>query len=1108
MFCPYGTEAKHEANGSANGHRHCSTAPATERLRIMHGIRVCTLVTIAGIMMLAEKTWAGPPPLRPDECGTGQGFGQALAVSPRWLFVGAPLDSRNGPETGAVYMYEFVGGEWQPRQRLTPQHVSSLERFGSSIAMLDDLAVVGSAPTLTTSGPVFAYRFDSGAWIEEPVSMRVPPPRTGTGLDVAVAIGGTEGQYRIVVGIPSSDWPIVGFSGEVRILLHNGPLWEVWQSVGPPENNLLDERFGSAVAAYRNTFFVGAPAEGPTNIGPGAVYLLDANPVTGYWEIENELLAPDGRTGDAFGGALAHRPGSLLIGAPGDDQPGAASQFEDIGAAYLFVEGPGPWHFEQKLASPDGREGDRFGHSVALGGDTALVGAPGADDGGMDSGAAYVFRRCAGGWSFIRKLSAPDAGSFDRFGFAVGLQGGEAQVGAPSMETACPSEPVPTVGQVHLFDVRVSDCNENGIDDEIEVAKGLRPDCNENCLPDECDLPLLCPWCEDCNANGVPDECDAASGHDCNENEKPDECEVPPLCESCGDCNVNHVPDVCDLASGASVDCNANATPDECEVPPGCPECRDCNRNGSPDACDLNNATSLDCNFNAVPDECETGPTCTHCLDCNDNGVPDDCDVASGTSYDCDGNGLLDECEWDCDGNGLADVCDHRARIIRTERSFYNNFGRAVAVFGNVAVVGAALAIRPNDYLPAGAAYIFRRDPATGRWNQEQKLEPANGELGDHFGWAVAITENVIVIGSPRNENALDQRGSVYVYQSNGTEWVQTQILTPPYSVPAYEEFGYDIAIGTYGLLVGAPEFDINSEATGKVYHYAWDGTGFVYRQVLLPWFPGSTSAFGASVAVHGTRCLIGAPYGNGPNGATGAVYAFRFDGRDWLPWQQLAPQGETHYSFGAALSMYNDRALIGAWESGYFYELSGETWVEVQRIGRLPGVLAHPHSPFTAMHGDWAFIGAPSDVENRPRIGAVYVFHRDETQWRELRKIIGPRGAPARRFGFSVGASDEYFVAGTPDERNWLDAPSTGPIGTAYAYRLEPPVVGDADWNGVRSLPDMDRLTRCLTGPPADGVATQPPFACVATFDFDHDEDVDLADVADFQRAFGCPDE
>jgi len=204
----------------------------------------------------------------------------------------------------------------------------------------------------------------------------------------------------------------------------------------------------------------------------------------------------------------------------------------------------------------------------------------------------------------------------------------------------------------------ITDCNGNGIDDEIDIQNGTSEDCNNNQIPDECDI--ADGTSEDCNGNLVPDECDIQNGtsEDCNGNQIPDECDIQNGTSE--DCNGNQIPDECDIASGTSEDCNGNQIPDECDIASGTSE--DCNGNQIPDECDIQNGTSEDCNGNQIPDECDIASGTSE--DCNENDVPDECDIQNGTSEDCNGNQIPDECDIagggssDDNGNGIPDECD------------------------------------------------------------------------------------------------------------------------------------------------------------------------------------------------------------------------------------------------------------------------------------------------------------------------------------------------------------------------------------------------------------------------------------------------------------------
>uniref|UniRef100_UPI004055E377 FG-GAP repeat protein n=1 Tax=Candidatus Electronema sp. TaxID=2698783 RepID=UPI004055E377 len=145
-----------------------------------------------------------------------------------------------------------------------------------------------------------------------------------------------------------------------------------------------------------------------------------------------KLLAGDGAAGDEFGASVAVSGDTAVIGAYHDDDKGSAS-----GSAYVFVRAAdGTWSQQAKLTADDGAIDDMFGSSVSLSADgsTALIGACRDDDKGTDSGSAYVFVKGAdSSWSQQAKLTAEDGAADDWFGYwhiSLSAVGGTALIGS------------------------------------------------------------------------------------------------------------------------------------------------------------------------------------------------------------------------------------------------------------------------------------------------------------------------------------------------------------------------------------------------------------------------------------------------------------------------------------------------------------------------------------------------------------------------------------------------------------------------------------------------------------------------------------------------------
>ena len=190
------------------------------------------------------------------------------------------------------------------------------------------------------------------------------------------------------------------------------------------------DQFGSAVAVDGGTAVVGAPQDDDNGDNSGSAYVFTRHPLSGGWSQPIKLTAFDGKENDWFGYSVAVHGDTIVVGAYQHDLDSES----DAGAAYVFTRPDGGWvatSTADKLTASDGVEGDRFGYSVAVHEDTVVVGARG-DDG--KKGASYVFTKPAGGdWtstSTSSKLTASDGVAVDYFGHSVAVHGDIILVGA------------------------------------------------------------------------------------------------------------------------------------------------------------------------------------------------------------------------------------------------------------------------------------------------------------------------------------------------------------------------------------------------------------------------------------------------------------------------------------------------------------------------------------------------------------------------------------------------------------------------------------------------------------------------------------------------------
>jgi hypothetical protein len=201
-----------------------------------------------------------------------------------------------------------------------------------------------------------------------------------------------------------------------------------------PLDGSASDEFGESVAVSGTNAIIGSRWDDDNNPESGSAYVFDT--VTGNQIFK--LLSSDGTRGDAFGGAVAIDGNMAIIGAAYDDDNGAQS-----GSAYLFDVTTG--NQLAKLLPSDGATAAFFGETVSISGGIAIVGAPGDEQNGIDSGAAYLFDTATG--AQLAKLVPSDGEAGDWFGGSVGISGGTAVISAPF-----DNDNGPNSGAAYIFD--------------------------------------------------------------------------------------------------------------------------------------------------------------------------------------------------------------------------------------------------------------------------------------------------------------------------------------------------------------------------------------------------------------------------------------------------------------------------------------------------------------------------------------------------------------------------------------------------------------------------------------------------------------------------------
>ncbi|HEX8558919.1 MAG TPA: Calx-beta domain-containing protein [Pyrinomonadaceae bacterium] len=765
--------------------------------------------------------------------------------------------------------------------------------------------------------------------------------------------GAAQDSFGFVVAV-SGDTAVVGApadatgsntrQGAAYVYVRNGSTWTQQQKLTASDGVANDE-FGYAVAIAGDTIFVGRHF---TQVGNnartrGAVYVFTRTGAT--WTQSPTTLTPsDAADGDLFGSSLAVDGGTLVVGAL---QKNNGSTFFQ-GAAYVFTGAGASWTQQAKLTADDGGFASFFGFSVAVSGDTAVIGAPGQAGVSADQGrgAAYVFARAGSAWAQQQKLLASDGAAGDAFGFSVGVSGDTAVVGARldtvngvgGQGSAYVFSRSGTVWaeQQHLFGVEPVQRN-----DTFGGSVAVRGDTIAVGAPAHEFQPGV--------ANHGAVYVFTRAGSAWTRQQKL--------------LHQDFAPD----ALGTSV-----AFDGESIVA------------GAPSKASARGAAYVFAREAVDPNRINGAETSQTSFFGENVDVDGDTVVVGASNDNVNGTATGAAYVFVRSGSAWA----QQARLIPPDGAFGDDFGRAVAVSGDTIVVGAYdHKVGAND--GQGAAYVFRRTGSA--WALQQKLTAADGEKFDQFGLTVAVNGDTVVVGAIGDDISAtnDNLGSAYVFVRSGASWTQQGKLTAD-AGGAANSFGTEVAVSGDTAVVGSPLETVNSTANrGAAYVFRRTGSAWAREQRIVLDSGEAGDLFGISVDVDGGTAVFGAAQGFSAMAVRGAVFVYARAGSAWTQQQKLlASDGEQNDYFGRDVSISGDALVAGAFGdrvggqdipgqgSAYVFRRAGSTWTEQQKLIATDGSGADFFGQHVALSGDTAVVGAKGDdVAGEQEKGSAYVF-------------------------------------------------------------------------------------------------------------------------------------
>jgi hypothetical protein len=421
--------------------------------------------------------------LKASNAGGDDNFGYTVALDGDTLVVGARNEdsSVDGGETdntasnaGAVYVFTRVDGSWSQQAILKASNAEGGDNFGHSVAIDGDTLVVGARNedssvdggetdnTAYNAGAVYVFTRVDGRWSQQALLKASNAEGNAEGNDYfgrSVAIDGD----TLVVGASSEDSSVDG--GETDNTAYNAGavyvftrVYSSWsqQAYLKASNAEGHDYFGKSVAIDGDTLVVGAVGEASSADGgesdnsadyAGAVYVFTR--VDSSWSQQALLKASNAGGGDYFGHSVALDGDTLVVAAPYEassaDGGESDNTAEYAGAVYVFTRVDSRWSQQALLKASNAENDDNFGESVAIDGDTLVVGALGesssadgveSDNSASYAGAVYVFTRVDSSWSQQAYLKASNAEGFDNFGRSVALDGDTLVVSASNEDSS------------------------------------------------------------------------------------------------------------------------------------------------------------------------------------------------------------------------------------------------------------------------------------------------------------------------------------------------------------------------------------------------------------------------------------------------------------------------------------------------------------------------------------------------------------------------------------------------------------------------------------------------------------------------------------------------
>ena len=955
----------------------------------------------------------------------GDEFGYSVAVDGDTAVIGAYQDDHTdaGGNAGSAYVFTKVSGVWSQVAKLTASDGDTSDEFGYSVAVSGETVVVGAHLDDHTDGDgdtdddegaayVFTKPFTGWADMTQTAKLTAFGAAASDEFGISVAVDGN----TVLVGAHQYE------SGKGAAYVFTKP-YTGWADSNETAKFIAsdaaaNDEFGISVALDGDTAVIGAYHDDHTDDGntlgnAGSAYVFTK--VSGVWSQKAKLIAVDGAANDEFGISVAVDGDTIVVGARQNDT--------SSGAAYLFTEVSGVWKHVAKLTADDGAANDEFGISVAVDGDTIVVGAHQDDDNGDLSGSAYVFTRdSAGGWRQRDKLTASAGEAGDRYGYSVGVSGDTIVVGAYSddrneantgevyflripgwtdiLDSAATTTSHIVTGLTnnveHTFQVRGVNAAGGGsasarVGGTPTFAIPNRP---TGFAADAGDAVVDLSWVDP-------------------EDSTIDKYQLLQIIQG-GKLTTASTDDPVVRGDGFGISVAADG--DTAVV--GAYQDDDATNDNSGSAHVFTRSSS------AAPWSWSAKLTASDAAANDEFGiaVAVDGDTIVVGAHQNDSNKGAAYVFTKPESGGWADATE-TAKLTASDAAANDEFGISVAVHGETVVVGAHQNDADDQDNNEGAGYVFTK-PESGGWadgTETPKLIASDATRGDEFGISVAVDddEDTIVVGAYLDDhtdydgNTIGSAGSAYVFTQDSNGWSQKTKLTGP-SRGKGDWLGYSVAVAGGTVLAGAYQSSISGPDSGAVYLWTvpqWADIANSDATTTSHTVTGLTNRVEYSLQVRAVDKVEGA--GAGP--PSDPLRAMPLKPKPAVPTVLSAVAGDSQVELSWDDPAGGSPPIINyqLWQHAEHPTLTADTRTANDEFGYA-----------VAIDGDTAVVGMPGE-DSPDNSGAAFVFTRDQGtgKWSPspVARLRASDPGTQYRFGLSVAVHEDTsngdtIVVGAPD--------------------------------------------------------------------------------------------